>query len=246
LVGFLLGLLFLFQSYYADSMALITNVLAPLIAGFAVLSATFALRRYWDNLWSRLSRIWLCFTLGMLFWFLGETTWAVYVVILNVETPYPSIADAFWLIGYIPLLIALDSYVRLFRPAFSKKLLITSIVIVFVGSVALFSVLAPPIIASENNILTLSISLAYPMLDLILLSGAILGLLIFTVTKLKSKMSRAWLLINAGILLNVVGDVLFAYTNSQNTYFSGHPLDLLFYWGYIFFSLAFYTHMKEL
>jgi len=227
-------------------MALITNVLAPLIAGFAVLSATFALRRYWDNLWSRLSRIWLCFTLGMLFWFLGETTWAVYVVILNVETPYPSIADAFWLIGYIPLLIALDSYVRLFRPAFSKKLLITSIVIVFVGSVALFSVLAPPIIASENNILTLSISLAYPMLDLILLSGAILGLLIFTVTKLKSKMSRAWLLINAGILLNVVGDVLFAYTNSQNTYFSGHPLDLLFYWGYIFFSLAFYTHMKEL
>ena len=183
-VGFFLGLLFFFQAYYADSMTLITNVLSPLMAGFAVFSAVFALKRYWDSLRSRLSRIWLCFTFGMLLWFLGETTWAIYVLILNVETPYPSIADAFWLIGYIPLLIAIDSYVRLFRPALFKKMYIISAAVVSAVSIALFAILAPPIIAAEDNVLALSISLAYPALDLLLFSEAILGLLIFTLTRL--------------------------------------------------------------
>lgn len=246
IVGFFLGLLFLFQAYYADSMTLITNVLAPLMAGFAVVSAFFALKRYWDNLWSRLSRIWLCFTLGMLLWFLGETTWAIYALIFNVEIPYPSIADAFWLIGYIPLLIAVDSYIRLFRAALSKKLYFICAAVVSAVSIAFFAILTPPIIAAEENVLTLSISLAYPVLDLILLAEAILGLLIFTVTRLKGRIGGAWLFINAGIVMNVIGDILFGYATSQETYFPGHPADLFFYWGYILFALAFYTHTKEL
>lgn len=246
LVGFFLGLLYLFQAYYVDSMTLITNLLAPLMAGSAVVSALFALKRYWDSLRSRLSRIWLGFTLGMTFWFIGETTWAFYVLGLNVEIPYPSIADAFWLIGYIPLLIAIDSYVRLFRPALFKKMYAISAAVVSVVGIVLFAVLAPSIIAAENDVVTLSISLAYPALDIILFSEAILGLLIFTVTRLKGKVGGAWLLINAGIIMNVIGDMLFSYATSQDTYFSGHPLDLFFYWGYILFALAFYTHMKEL
>jgi len=186
--GFFLGLLFLFQAYYADSMTFITNLLAPLMAGSAVVSAVLALKRYWENLWSRLSRIWLSFTLGMLLWFLGETTWAIYVLILNVEIPYPSIADVFWLIGYLPLFIAIDLYIRLFRPALFKKMYFISAAMVSAVSIALFAILAPPIIAAEENILTLSISLAYPALDLILFAEAILGLLIFTVTRLKGRM----------------------------------------------------------
>lgn len=245
-VSILLGLLFLFQAYYADSMTLITNVLAPSMAGVAVFSAIIALRRYWESWTSRLSKIWISFTLGMMFWFLGEITWAIYVLILNVEIPYPSIADAFWLIGYFPLFIAIDLYVRLFRPALFKKMYFFWAVAVSVVSIGLFAILAPPIILAEDDILTLSISLAYPALDLILFSEAILGFLIFTVTRLKGKIGWAWLLINTGIVMNVIGDMLFSQATSQGTYFNGHPLDLFFYWGYILFALAFYTHMKEL
>jgi len=245
-VSFFLGLLYLFQAYYADSMTLITNMLAPLLAGFSAVSAFFALERYWDNLGSRLSKIWLYFTFGMALWFLGEATWAIYVLVLNVEIPYPSIADAFWLIGYVPLFIAIDLYVRLFRPALFKKMYFVCAAAVSVVSIALFAILAPPIISAEDNVLMLSISLAYPILDLILFAEAILGLLIFTMTKLKGKIGTAWLFINAGIFMNVIGDMLFGYATSQDAYFSGHPLDLFFYWGYILFALAFYTHMKEL
>lgn len=245
-VGFILGLLYLFQGYYYNSMELITNVLAPLMAGSAVVSAILALRRYWDSLRGRLSKIWLYFTFGMLFWFLGEIVWTIYVLVLNVEIPYPSAADAFWLIGYIPLLLAIDLYIRLFRPALFKKMYFAGAVVVSTVSIVLFAILAPPIVAAEDNVIALSISLAYPILDLILFAEAILGLLIFTVTKLKGKIGVAWLLINAGIVMNVIGDMLFGYATSQDTYFSGHPLDLFFYWGYILFALAFYTHMKEL
>jgi len=245
-VGLFLGLLFLFQTYYTDSMTLITNVLSPLMAGLAVVSTIFALGRYWDSLRSRLSRIWISFTLGMVFWFLGEIIWTIYVLIFNIETPYPSLADAFWLIGYIPLFFAIDSYVRLFRPALFKKMYFISAAVISAVGIAIFSILAPPIVAAEDNALTLCISLAYPALDIILFAEAILGLFIFTVTRLKGKMGGAWFLINAGIIMNVIGDMLFSYATSQDTYFSGHPLDLFFYWGYILFALAFYTRLKEL
>jgi len=245
-VGLFLGLIYLFQAYYADSMALISNMVAPLMAGSAVVSAVFVLKKYWDNLESGFSIIWLCFTLGMLLWFLRETTWAIYVLILNVETPYPSIADAFWLIGYIPLLFAISSYVSHFRHALFKKMYIMCAATDAAVGILLFAILIPPIIAAHKNLLTLTISLAYPALDLILFSEAILGLLTFTVTMLKGWITRAWLLINAGIVMNVIGDILFGYTNSQGIYFDGHPLELFFNWGYILFALAFYTYMKEL
>ncbi|NWG10830.1 hypothetical protein HXY33_03640 [Candidatus Bathyarchaeota archaeon] len=142
--------------------------------------------------------IWLCFTVGLFLWFVGEAIWMGYAVILGVEIPYPSVADAFWLIGYIPLFVALYLYVRLFGAALTRKDLVVS--------------LAATIILAS----------------------------------IKGKLGKSWLLINASILSNVAGDMLFSYTTAQNTYYNDHLLDLLFLYGYIFFLLASYIHTKEL
>jgi len=90
----------------------------------------------------------------------------------------------------------------------------------------------------------LVIGVAYPALDVVLFTEAILGLLIF----IEGKIGKAWLLINAGILMNVIADMLFSYTTAIGTYWKvpAHPLELYFHWGYILFILAFYTHVKEL
>jgi len=100
--------------------------------------------------------------------------------------------------------------------------------------------------ASAINLTTLLVGLAYPLLDLSLLAQAMLGLLVFTTTELKGKMGSVWLLINAGIIMNVFGDILFSYTNLENIYYIGHPLELFFHLGYLFFLLSFYTHVKKL
>jgi len=84
---------------YSDLIYALSNVLSPSFAGLAVLLSAFALLRYWGKPQDKFSRIWLCFTLGMGFWFLGELIWAVYALFLGVEIPYPSIADVLWLVG---------------------------------------------------------------------------------------------------------------------------------------------------
>jgi len=79
-----------------------------------------------------------------------------------------------------------------------------------------------------------------------LLALAMLGLLVFTTTGLKGRLASVWLLINAGIIMNVFGDILFSYANLQNMYYSGHSLELFFHLGYLLFLLSFYTHTKKL
>ena len=241
-----LAIIYTLQGYYLELIFVFSNVFAPFIAGLAVAASFFALKRYWDTPSSRLSRVWLGFTLGMTLWFLGELGWATYVLVLGIEIPYPSIADVFWLSGYVPLFMALDLYIRLFRPALFKRMYFLAAVLVSILSGTLFIVLAPPILQAEEDVMTKIVSIAYPALDLILVSEAILGLLIFTMTKLKGRIGVAWLFINAGILMNVIADILFSYTTLQGTYYEGHPLELFFHWGYILFALGFYTHMKEL
>jgi len=242
------AIVYIFQSFYPDFMYTFSNVFPPLVAGVSVLASFFALRKYWSNIGSRLSKIWFCFVFGMLFWFLGEFGWAVYTMILNVEIPYPSIADVFWLSGYVPLFVALLLYIQLLKPAISGKMLLGAGIIV-TGMSA--TVLSPLMIstfseASQQDFATASISFAYPSLDLLLLLTAILGLLVFTVTRLEGRIGVAWFFMNIAILLNVFGDMTFSYTTMNNTYYNGHPQELLLIWGYLLFALAFYVHAKEL
>jgi len=115
-------------------------------------------------------------------------------------------------------------------------------------SAAAFPPLMLPVLAdtSQQDLVTLGISLAYPILDLALFLEAILGLLVFTVTSLKGRVGRAWHFMNAAILSNVVADMAFSYTTMEGTYYNGHPLELLFHVGYLLFALAFYVHSREL
>lgn len=49
--------------------------------------------------------VWMLITLGMFLWFVGELAWGIYEVILNVELPYPSLADVAYLVAYLPIYI---------------------------------------------------------------------------------------------------------------------------------------------
>lgn len=237
-----LALFYAFQGFYPDFMSFFSNAFPPFIAGAAVVSSSFALQKYGRNLRERFSLVWLSFTLGMALWFLGEVCWAVYTLLLGVEIPYPSIADVFWLSGYVPMFIALFLYVKTFGSVLSRRMVGTAMVIVFVLSVLVSATLITPIVGAEEDLVTMFADFAYPLLDLALLSAAILGLAVFS----KGSLGKSWLLINAGIMSDVVADILFSYTTAQETYYNGHPLELLFHWGYILFLLAFYVHTKEL
>lgn len=238
------SLVYLFQAMYPDLIYVVSNVLSPSIAGVAVLLSAAALLKYWGNPQDKFSTIWLCFTLGMVFWFLGELIWAVYSLFLGVEIPYPSIADLLWLLGYVPLIIALQLYIHAFRFAISKTMYVATAVAVSIAAFIVFALLALPVLteAQGTETVTLIIDLAYPALDLSLFSMSFRGLLIF----LQGKIAKAWMLINAANVMMSIADILFSFTTLQGTYYNGHLLELLYYMGYMFFALAFYTHRNEL
>jgi len=236
-----LTLVYAFQNYYSEYISPLSSIASVFIAGAAAVFSGFALRRYGRST-GKFSLIWVCFTAGMTLWFLGELGYATYAIALNVEIPYPSIADAFWLAGYVPLSAALYLYVKMFTDALSKKTLVIVLSTVAVMSTLVSIGLVLPTIGAEGNMVTFAVNLAYPLLDLALFSTALLGLAVFQ----RGELGKSWLLMSAGILFNVSGDFLFSYTTARGVYYNGHPIDLPLLYGYILFLLAFCSHIKEL
>jgi hypothetical protein len=223
-------------------MTIFSNAFPPIIAGVTVITAMFALRRYWGGLGSKLTQVWICFTTGIFFWFLGELTWAIYVFTLKISIPYPSVADAFWLSGYVLLLLALTAYLWLVKPAISKTVLAAASTIALIMGILFSYFLVTPALMQETNLTTKTIDVVYPTLDFIMLTLAITGLIVLA----KSRVTKSWILFNTGILMTAIGDSLFSYATAHDTYYEGHPLELFLHFGYIFFILAFYIHTKTL
>lgn len=236
-----LTLVYVFQGFYADLISPLSNAVSPLIACLAMISSALALRKYEPKM-NRFSLVWVCFTVGVMLWFLGELTWAVYAFGLNIQIPYPSIADIFWLSGYIPFFTALFVYCRLFTSALSKRTISIIAATIIILSTLVSVALIIPIMGVEEDSTTFIIDIAYPLLDLALLSTALAGLAVFQ----RGTLGKSWLLIILGILSNAAGDMIFSYTTAQGTYYNGHPSDMLFIYGYLLFMLAFYIHTKEL
>ena len=236
-------LIYFFQAAYMSFIHVFSNMFPPFIAGSAVIVSGVSLRKYWGNPKDKFSKIWLCFTLGMGFWFLGEVAWTVYTFLFNIAVPYPSIADLLWLVGYVPLIVALQLYIHTFRYAISKAMYVVTAAAVSIAGFVLFAFLALPVlaVASENDAATLIVDLVYPALDLSLFSMSFRSLLIFA----KGKIAQAWMFINAAVLMVSVADILFSFTTLHGTYYNGHPLELFFHMSYLFFALGFYTHSKE-
>lgn len=234
-------LIYALQGFYPDFIGVFSNAFPPVIAGAAVVVSGLSLERYWRKAKGRFSVIWLYFTCGLFLWFVGEAVWAGYTLVLGVELPYPSIADIFWIGGYIPFFTALYLYVKLFGGTLTKKMLALSMCITAALTILVTSVLLTPVLTAEENPTAAVMDFAYPILDLTLFSLALLGLIIFW----KGKLGKSWLLIKVAISLNACADILFSWTTAQGTYYSGHMLDALFDLAYLFFLMAFYVHAKE-
>ena len=237
-LGFVLAL----QVSFPSQVGTFSDLATPALAGLAALSAGLTMRRYEKGLGTRSGKIWLSFTVGILLWFFGETVWLVYTHWLNVEIPYPSAADVFYITGYFPLLTGLVLYVSYFKPAIHPRVISLIVALTLVSASVVVVFLLNPLVTSSTSPLEWFVDLAYPLLDLSMLSVATLGLVIFV----KGRLGPSWLFLAVGILLNVFADLLFSYATLTHSYYSGHPVDFLFLWGYGSFTLAFTLHRKEL
>jgi len=237
----LILVLYLYGQTNTTFLYLLSNGLPPFIALLAFSAAGLTLRITWTNRADRSSKVWLGYTMGMLLWFLGETTWAVYSLVLGIPVPYPSVADVFWLVGYTPLLLALLFQIWPFREAFSTGRFAVLLAFTVVLMVLVLAILIPPSMEGEQATTTFLVSLAYPLLDVLLLGLAFLSFAFF----MKGTLWRPMLFVTAGIILTTSADMLFSLAVLGGTYYNGHPLELLFHWSYLAFALGFYIQLKH-
>ena len=170
-------------------------------------------------------------------WFLAETVWTVYELVYD-KNPFPSVADVFYISGYPLMLGFLMYYLKPVRKAITKKMLISAILIsasIAIPSIYMAYSPEPDITLFENVLAT-----SYPILDSIIFIPAIIGIALF----FRGEVNFTWSLICIGILCFAVGDIGFQYATFTNTYYTGHPVDIILMWSYILFSFGVYDHVR--
>ena len=159
---------------------------------------------------------WFLLSLGLLSTFAGQLCLAPFQLVRN-ETPFPTVADIFFVLAY-PLLVAallvlLHAYREAGLPMGSTGE--RTGILVGVGLVALTIVLAvlQPVLAAGGPVLDRMLTVAYPVLDLLLLLP--LALLVRIALRLRgSRAGEVWLLLLGGSVFLCAGDACFAYFQS--------------------------------
>lgn len=173
--------------------------------------------------------------LTIVLWFLGETTWGIYEVVLGVSIPYPSIADIFYLAGYLPVLASTVTFMWIFRRNVTQaRKVVTSLVgLAIIGLVFVF--VLSPLSTSSSGTVTKAFDLAYPFLDavLLVLVTLILG------GMAGSTLAKPWAWIFAGLLSYSFADIMFSWGTLAGWYYSGHPIELLWLYGYLGLAIGF-------
>lgn len=236
LLGIVVGVLvtvvyFLLQS--SDLLVPVTDYVFALGSGICSVLA-FLAARHW-GFRGKLGLVHVGLFLGIFLWFLGDTAWTVYETILHVSIPYPSFADTFYLAAYIPIAVSIVQFLWAFRSGLGRMrgFIALGAGLLLLGLVYAF--LVGPIVASPEDFLTKTYDVAYPVLDSII---AVLAIFIFFTFK-GGKTASAWAWLSLGLLMSTLADIIFSLGTLQGWYYSGHPIELIQFWGYICLALGF-------
>ncbi len=102
----------------------------------------------------------------------GDVAWTVYE--LAGSKPYPSVADAFYLLFYPLMLVGAVALLRraaLLSPNDCGWAWISAVVAIGGSAVVIYVVLGPTVVQSGPDVLETAISIAYPVGDMVLLVG---------------------------------------------------------------------------
>ena len=221
---------FLLQS--SALLAPATDVIFSLASGSITILA-FLAARHW-GFRGKFGLVHAGLFFGFFLWFLGDATWTIYETILQIRIPYPSLADVFYLAAYIPIAIGIIQFVWTFRTALNRQ---TAFIALGVGLLFLgltYAFLIDPLLMSSEAFLTKSFDVAYPVLDSM---AVVLAVFMFFVFR-GGKMAYAWVWISVGLLLSALADISFSLGTLQGWYYSGNPMELIQFSGYICFAIG--------
>jgi diguanylate cyclase len=170
---------------------------------------------------------------------LGITANLLYSLVVATmdPEPFPSVADAFYLLYYAPLYVALIILIRARAPRFHASMWLDGAVgALGAGAVAFAVLLRPALELTDGDTAAVVTNLAYPVADVVLLAllvavGAILGM----------RGDRTLVLVGAAIGATLVGDIVYLDLTITGGYVEGGVLDLTWLTAMVLTTMAAHT-----
>ncbi|HMD89815.1 MAG TPA: EAL domain-containing protein [Anaerolineaceae bacterium] len=228
-----LGLAFFIR---ADHLRLVlTDIASPLVEMVAASGLYYGARASF-SVSKRTGLAWTILALSVLFFAIGDTVWGILEVGLG-QTPFPSIADYFYVVFYPLFLVGILILptAQLTSREWVKRSL--DLAIVLLAAVLVFwNLLLGPIhnASFTTSVLAQVLSLSYPVGDFLLLWATLL--LIYYQSK--NRLASSTLLLAIGATIMVITDCTFAYENLNGGYTSGGILDFGWVVAFLTFGLA--------
>ncbi len=164
----------------------------------------------------------------------GVAADAVYAVELERggDIPFPSMADFLALGSYVVLAVALLVMIRKQSPGRDWPSLVDAGLVTVGVALVGWTFLVQPRLIEGSNALETSVALAFPVMDVLLVSLAarmVLG---------PGLRSPAFAMVTVALLFQLVADVLYGFGSLHNWYRVGDPIDLLFVLGAVLWGTA--------
>ncbi|MCW2725011.1 MAG: hypothetical protein JWN35_1932 [Frankiales bacterium] len=177
--------------------------------------------------------MWLVLLAGLSSRLAGDITWFALERLLHAS-PFPSVADVFYLSGYPVMAVGLALMVRARQPGHDRAATLdAAIITTAAGILAAIFIIEPTVTDTSQRLLGRAVSTAYPLGDLLLL--AVLARLWTS----SGRALRAYHLLGLGLLFILGGDIgydaAFLTTGLAPT---GAALDLLYLLGYVSIAAA--------
>jgi diguanylate cyclase (GGDEF)-like protein len=174
---------------------------------------------------------WLLMAFGQALFVAGDLTWNYFEIV--GEDPFPSVADVLYLAGYPFIAFGLFLMIRRRTAGGDRGGIIDAAILT--TAVAILSwtfLMQPQVVGADIDPLSLGISLAYPIAD-VLLVGVAMGLLTTPGAR-----TMSFRLLAASFLLLVVADTVYALQTIDGTYVSGSTIDLVYLVSYLLFGAS--------
>ena len=188
-----------------------------------------------------IGKVYFSLAIALVLWLAAEIIWSYYETGLGIAIPTPSLADAFWLIGYGPFIYYVFKVYNFFHKSSSKPHVI--IICVAVGIYLAFiisTIIGASDFSTQGSTLKFLVNIAYPILDMVLIVPTSLIIL-------ESKGSSGdltsvpWIFLS--FLVITIADSGFAYASN-----AGWPEQKIWVWnplyiaGYLVMAAGLFWH----
>lgn len=205
----------------------------PIAGAFLIVSILIAMR---FGLTGSHGLAWFSFCGYAISWFIAEVLW-IYQELYLKEDPFPSAADIFYIVGYPFLLMFFVTYLQPVKNAITKRLFVIPIAIsVGVLIPSLYFVLGS---GTKSDALEITLGAIYPVFDAMVIIPAIIGVVLF----FKGQVNLMWTLMCLGTICVFVADTAFLFGENTGSYYTGSPMEILYYWNYILLAFGVKNHL---